>query len=187
MIVREGHVLVVTEVDAANRKLKAMWPDSEDGDTPSNWLFVLNWFGNYNMPEINDQVAVLFDEEFNQGWVIGIVLKDGDSPYSDEDIIGIKISTAEIRIKKSTGEITVISSDKVNVQASEVTIDASEVTLTGNLKVDGDADVGGKVDVTGGIKANGEIEGSDVKAGVIRLLTHKHPTAATGPASPPIP
>lgn len=197
MIFREGHICIVTDIDAANRKVRAMWPTGEanTGDepidgVPTNWLFVLSWFGVYNMPEVNDQVAVLFDEEFNQGIVIGIVTKDGDAPYSDEDIIGIKLANVEIKITKSTGAITVISSDEINVQGSTVNIEADEVNITGDLSVSGKTDLTGDVTAGAKINATGAIKSTvDVTAGPLNLslLAHKHPTAATGPPSPPIP
>ena len=69
------------------------------------------------------------------------------------------------------------------VSTTEITLQAPVVRIVGELQQsNGDASFAQSVDVAADVTVQGE-----VTAGNIGLTTHKHPTAAPGPASPPIP
>lgn len=79
----------------------------------------------------------------------------------------------EVVIKASKVSI-LVGSTTVTIEDGTVTIDAAETTITGNLQVNGN------------ISADGEITADAAGSGVT-ATGHEHPTAATGPPSPPTP
>jgi len=149
----DGQIGIVSEIDAKNMKARVTLPTD---DFVTHWLHIISW-GVYWMPEVKDQVACIFDEEYNQGIIIGIVKKDGDAPYSDADTIGFKIGTAEIKISKASGSITVISNEAVNVKSPKITLEADEVKITKKLSVGTSIEAGSTIDAKGAIKSLMEV------------------------------
>lgn len=193
MEVNHGGVGIVSELDAVNNKIRVKWPtafnaEGEEG-TVSGWLFWMVRPGEENLPKIKDQVIVFYDQWRRSGIAMGVILKDGDSPFKDADIFGFKFEGIEIQITKSTGAVQVISNNEVNLKSTKVTIDADEVKITKKLVVGGESEFKGNVSAEGKIDAVGVIKStSDVQAGVIKLLTHTHLSAAPGsPTGPALP
>lgn len=79
-------------------------------------------------------------------------------------------------VQFNTDGITVLSPTRVRVEAPTIEL-VGQVNQTG-----GDASFAQNVQVGDSLTAQ-----TEVTAGTIGLTTHKHPTAPTGPVSPPIP
>lgn len=185
MELTNGAVGIVSQVDPQLMRAKVKWPTT---DTESPWLFVATINGFYNMPELGDQAICFYDRHRQTGIIIGIVYADEDVPYSDDDLMAIKFPGLEIRIAKGTGKVEVISQNEVTVKSTKVTIDADEVSVTKKLTVGGEAQFNDAVKASKTIDATGVIKSmADVQTATLKLSTHMHPTAATGPPSPPIP
>ena len=177
MELNEGVIGMVSEVQASTMRVKVSIPDAEDLVT--DWLHVLSFPGSYGLPDVNDQVLVFMDKTFDTGVVLGGV--NNAPAFGDEDIIGLKLPGVEIKVSKSTGKTDIILSGDVSVEAPEYVL-KGDLKLTGDFKITGDVDVTGKVDSTGIIKSM-----TDVQSVTVKLNTHLHPTAGTGPPSPPTP
>ena len=142
----------------------------------------------WSAPEVGEQVVVVSPcGDPAQGVVIGSVYQeDHDAPasvktthrteYADGTVVEYDRETTTLTVDVGTGNV-IVNCANANVNATEkVTIDAPDTEITGNLKV------GKKIEAGEGITTP-----ADVKAGAIGLKTHKHPTAATGSPSVPIP
>lgn len=116
----------------------------------------------------------------------------------------------------TTGKATITSDADIEanaganlkgVAATKATIEAPAIDLTGNVKITGTATItgslsaasiatvgggsiqsSGNIETDGNISATGQVQGSDVKAGTVSLLTHKHGGVQSGGAqtTPPI-
>lgn len=165
---------IVSELDAENMKAIVKFVPE---DIPSNWLQILTTPGFYWMPKVNDQVACFVDEEYNQGIVVGLMLKDGEAVYTDADVFGYKLEGVSVQINRNSGEVIIQSDGDVSLKAGKVSIEADKLELKGDL------DVTGKIDATGAITST-----TEVQAKLIKLSTHTHTSAAPGsPTSPPLP
>lgn len=98
------------------------------------------------------------------------------------------------------GELEATTTDKATINAGtslegnatvKATIKAPVIELTGNVTVSGTLSAAaiatvpgaggdGKMQIAGDIESTGQISGTDVKAGEISLLTHKHSGVTTG-------
>lgn len=187
MQIKEGSVGIVTEVDATNMKARVKWP--ADDNMVSDWLHILTFKGAYNIPSINEQVACLYDADFNQGVILGSIVLDGEGPYTDEDILGFKLANIEIKISKSSGEITIITDNVVNVKADKITLEAESVEISKDLKVGGKSTFTGDMSTQGKFDAAGIIKSvTDVQTSTVKLNSHLHISAApSSPTSPPTP
>lgn len=89
------------------------------------------------------------------------------------------------------GGITVLSPTKVRVEAPTIELVGNVHQTAGDVTMSQKLDVTGDTTVTANLAVNGAggvtVPSGDVVAGAIGLKTHKHPTAPTGPVSPPIP
>jgi len=162
----------------------------------------------WNSIEVGSQIACLMDKECEQGVALSAIWSDKDKPpdFANDKTVGIQfadgaklyydfdakkgfLEAPETSLKAVIKEADIEASDKVKLKCETL-------ELTGDLKVTGDATITGDVSVTGGIDATNNIkskmavEGLSVKATLgagTTLSTHMHPTAATGPPSPPTP
>lgn len=135
----------------------------------------------YHLPDEGEQVAVLMDERWEMGVILGAIYSTEDTPPTDagEDVECVEFSDGTvIKYNRLTSTLTVVCDGEVNIECT-----------TANIT--GAVDIVGNVEITGTVTATGNIiSQADVKAGaggLITLLTHKHPTAATGAPSTPIP
>jgi len=185
MEITNGAVGIVSQIDPQLMRVKVKWPTT---DTESPWLFVATFNGFYNMPELGDQAVCLYDERRQTGVLVGVVYADEDVPYSDDDMLAIKFPGLEIKIAKGNGKVEITSQNDVIVKSSKVTLDADEVNVTKKLTVGGEAQFKDAVKASKTIDATGIIKSStDVQTSTVKLNTHMHPTAGTGPPSPPTP
>lgn len=182
----QGSIGIVSDVDPVNLKVRVKWPTD---NVTSAWLHVLTISGLYYLPAVNDQVACLYDEEWNRGVVLGKVTKDGDAEYDSANIVGFKFGNVEIKLNKSSGAVEVVTDQQVTVKANKVILDSSNVEVSGNLKVAGDSSFTGKVSANQNIEAVGIIKSNtDVQTLTVKLNTHLHTSASPGsPTTPPVP
>ena len=185
------HDGIVIEVDDARHALRVRIPALED--MPTDWLpmITLNAGGNrfYALPDEGELVKCLLDARGESGVVLGAIYSEADpTPASSRDI-WCKEFTNGTRIEhdRRTGQVTVETTGKVLVEASEVTIDAPQTTCTGKLTVVGLLTYQGGMAGSGGTGAAAKIQGSieasdDVKAGNISLASHDHTEGVGNPA-----
>lgn len=117
-----------------------------------------------------------------RAWVDG---GEDNGPYDPKSFSGNDLNDL-VAVPLSRGgekKVTVeISHDgKVNIEADSISMKASDVNIEGDLGVKGDVDIKGDMDVDGEIGATGDVSSdgtvtgtTDVKAGVISLMTHVH-------------
>jgi phage baseplate assembly protein V len=154
------------------------WPELNAGPGVRTWC----------PPEVGTQVIVGSPggETGNAAVLAYFYQDDYDAPannknvhrveYADGTSIQYDREAHAYTVSVGTGSV-VVNCKTANVNAEEkVTITAPDTEITGNLKV------GKKIEAGEDITTP-----ADVKAGDIGLKTHKHPTAAVGSPSPPIP
>lgn len=142
----------------------------------------------WDAPEVGEQVVVVCPYgDPAQGIVVASVYQeDFDQPanlktkhrtqYADGTVVEYDRETHAFLIDVGTGSVTINCATATVVATTSVTLDTPTTHMTGDLAV------------VGGITAGQDITTpAEVMAGEIGLKTHKHPTAATGPASSPIP
>lgn len=181
---------VVAELDATNARVKVdcdgmrtdwiPWTVARAGPGVRAWL----------CPDVGEQVIVLCPYgDPAQGVVLGSVYQDAFPAnasakeqhrftFADGTRLQYNRSThtLTVDITESTGKV-VINCNTAEVHATEkVTIDTPTTQMTGDLIVDGKIDAGDNITTP-----------AEVTAGNIGLKTHKHPTAPSGPVSPPVP
>lgn len=125
--------------------------------------------------EVNSQVACLMDENCEQGAIVLVLWSNTDIPpeWAAPDTMGVKFADGtEVFYDTKEHKLT------VNAPDAELNFNCKKLNITGEVNVKGDANV------TGDVTAKEVTAGTLIK---IALTTHKHPTAATGPASTPIP
>lgn len=161
------------------------------------------------MLDINEQVACLMDKHAEDGVILGAIYSNANQPnggnkdkfrvvFSDDTVIEYDRAahklTADVKGAvevKATGDVDVETATNATVKAVLVTLDAPNVTCTGILTAaqiatapgtggTGALEIDGDITVTGNVTADGDVEGTDVKAGIISLLTHKHTGVSTG-------
>jgi phage baseplate assembly protein V len=147
----------------------------------------------FSLPDVNEHVACMMDEYAEEGVVLGAIYSKKAQPaINGDDITGVEFEDgSSVQFDRATGTITVNTQGDVIINATgNVTVTTPLTTVDGDLTVTGNLNAQGNMSGGGTIQASGNIEstGGDVKApGGISLLLHKHPTAAPGPPSPPIP
>lgn len=184
----------VTERDNANGLVRVEF--QEDGIV-SKWISAIQPRTGrdkfFSLPDVNEHVACMMDEYAEEGVVLGAVYSKKAQPaISGDDVTGVEFEDgSSVQFDRATGTITVNTQGDVIINATgNVTVTTPLATVDGDLTVTGNLSAQGNMSGGGTISASGNIEstGGDVKApGGISLLLHKHPTAAPGPPSPPIP
>jgi len=177
---------IVVAVDEKSGKVRVQFPDRDD--LVSDWLPVMQEFcvGNqqYRLPDEQTQVAVLMDENYEAGVVLGAIYSDCDPPpvtnrdlyyrrFKDGTVIqydraGHKL-TADVKgeIDARADVQAFITSPLVKAVATiKVVHDTPLTECTGNLSVAGGITCVGSFGASGGkIVTPGDIEssGGDVK------------------------
>ena len=142
--------------------------------------------------EINAQVACLMDENCEQGAVVLVLWSDEDTPpeWASPDTMGVKFADGtEIFYDSKNHKLT------VNAPDTDLAIKCKTLTVEGDISIQGDTTLKGEISAEGDTKlkgdlsVSGEITTNEVTAGPlgIKLTGHKHPTAALGSPSTPIP
>lgn len=108
-----------------------------------------------------------------------IVIDENDNLHVKGDVKIIVDGNADITVKQDV-QAKVEGSANITVN-NETNLTSPTTNINGNVNIDGN------VSITGNETIGGESTATEYTAGVIKLTQHKHPTAATGPASPPIP
>lgn len=130
----------------------------------------------FSLPSPGDQVACLMDEHAETGVVLGSVYSSAQTPPE-----GATAGSMVVRFEDGT----TIKYDKAGPKIT-VEIDGDVEVKCAVTKVDGNLEVTGSIEADGGMSAGGEVT---ARAGTapVSLSTHMHPTAASGPPSPPTP
>jgi phage baseplate assembly protein V len=121
----------------------------------------------YYMPDINEPVACLMDENLEDGVILGATYNGNATPgtANGKDITSIEFEDGTlISYDRSTSKLTIDCAGKVEIITEEATIDGDLV-------------------VTGKVEATGEVS-TGVGVARVALGTHIHPTG-TGPSGPP--
>lgn len=150
---------------------------------------------------INEQVAVLMDDNGEEGVILGALYNDGTQPpsgISDKTDTVLFEDGTRVEYNRQSGKLTVNSVGSVEITAAtEIKITAPVITVTGNLLVSGSISAGGgtmtmeggNINVDGDLTAQGSLTASEVTAGTVSLTTHVHSGVTTGggTSGPPTP
>jgi phage baseplate assembly protein V len=164
----------------------------------------------YHIFDINQQVAVLMDEESVEGVILGAVYNEGVQPDgADKDVVRVKFSdNSSIEYNRSTHELNVDVQGVVNVSANAVNIEGAGISLTGPVTITGNVTTIGNITATGNVsaanvtasaaisapsiggpgvtmsggnlEATGEVKAATITDGTIDLAGHKHSGVTTG-------
>lgn len=124
----------------------------------------------YYMPDEGEHVACMMDEHLESGVILGAIYSKANTPgaHQGKDIFSIEFSDGTfIKYDRGEGKLTLNCVGKIEIETP-------------------DAEIKGPLKVTGNITANGEVIARAASLS-ISLSTHNHPTAPTGPVSPPTP
>lgn len=161
-MLRFGHI---TEIDPAKGYARVTFLDDE---IVSAWLqiVVLGALKNkfFHMFDINEQVAVLMDEDSVEGVILGAVFNDGNQAGGNKDAVRVQFeddsfieynrSTHEYNINVK-GKINIVSEGETKIEAQTVAVDATMVTIDAEM-VDIQATavtMSGTLTVTGALSA----------------------------------
>lgn len=198
----------ITEIDAAKGRARVHF---EEDDLVSDWLPMAVKSSKSNKHEswydVGDFVACMMDQHSEDGVIVGAIYDDNNIPpignpdveaktFSDGTVIKYDRSSSTLTIE-CVGEVTVQCTN-ATVQADQVTIDAPQSEFTGDVSVQGqlsaagltssgDVQASGDIQSDGAVKAGGQVTALFGTPAQVRLSTHNHPTAPTGPISPPTP
>lgn len=209
---------VVTDVNdpmmLGRVKVKYPWmPQGSTGDIPSSWARVAALGGGKNgglyfIPEVNDEVLVVFEQgDVNTPFIVGALWNSKDRPPkgpSGVAVVGGKVNQRIIKsrtghvilLDDTTGQEKIVIEDK---SGNGITIDAVKNSMTIKTKGDLVFDVGGKFTVAskldfsietktqGAIKANTKLDieaktGAIIKASTAELNLSPATTALKGTA-----
>ena len=124
----------------------------------------------YFMPDVNEPVACMMDENLESGVILGAIYNNATTPGSSKGANKTSIEFEDgtlIEYDRGSSKLTLKCVGKVEIETP-------------------DAEIKGPLKVTGNISANGEVTARATTLNV-NLSTHNHPTAPTGPPSPPTP
>ena len=150
---------IVTQINSKLAQAKVKFGDD---DSTSFWLPVLQAKTQkdkfYFMPDINEQVACLMDENSEDGVILGAI-------YSNEDL---SLINSEKQISMNLENGSFINADK---ETNTLTINFENIKLVGNIKHEG------SLTNTKGIKSNSDITDKTSSMQKIRDIynSHTHP------------
>lgn len=175
---------IVTERDAATCKCRVKFLADNIVSMPLPILVAATKSNkHYHLPDIGEQVVCLMDENLETGVIVGAIYSQVDEvpAANGDDVESVTFSDgAEIQYNRSSGVLKITGVTDVIVECDTANIEAaSGVDITGNVNITGTITATGNIVTTADV-----ITGT---GGLITLLTHKHPTAATGAPSTPIP
>lgn len=197
---------IVTQLDPATARARVKFPEddtfteTEEPGIESYWLQVTHrWTTEtkeFSMPAVGSQVVCLMDENLEFGVILAGLYSDADPrPAAPNTSVHLEFSDGTIleydpaaHLLKADvqGDVEVTATGAATIKAAGITLDGP-VTITETLTVDGDSTLTGKVECMDTLEVTSTATASQFTAGVISLTTHKHPTAAVGPPSMPIP
>lgn len=213
----------ISEIDPSTGYARVKFLDDE---IVSDWLQVLvktalNDKQTFTF-DVNEQVACLMDKYSDEGVILGALYNDVNKPngssgiykmqFSDNSFVSYDKNSHKLTVSIqgdvdviSTGVVSVdatvvnIDAESANISATSVAIDAANIAMTGVVNVTGSMTVSGAVSaasisaptisgpgvsmVGGNLEADGELKGATVKAGTIDLGTHVHAGVTTGSSS----
>ena len=156
--------------------------------------------------DIGEHVACLMDKHCENGVILGSLYSEATAPkQAGKDIASVVFDDgSKVVFDRSSGALTVETKGDITVKtAKKTTVEASQTILikaANGVTIEADTEIKGQLTVVGGIQGNGDLSlqgalsaggeiqtQSDFVVGLYRFLTHKHPTAAPGSPSPPIP
>ena len=188
-----GHI---DKIDAGTGRARVRF---ENNELQSDWLPMVvrktKADKDFFMFDEGDHVACMMDERCNNGVILGAIYDETNKPEGrTKDVVGVTFSDgSKVEFDRATGNYTLDMKGAVRIKgAPKVTVDC-DLQVNGTVKAQG-IESSGSVKASGKVEADGNIESkADVRAGTVtptttvKLLTHVHPTAAPGPASPPTP
>lgn len=187
----------VTELDAQMCRVRVKFEDADEIVSPLLPVLQKQAWQNkdYWMPEINDYVACLLDENGESGIVLGAIYTDERTPVvADVDVRKVVFADGtSVTYDRGSHSMTVDCVGDVTVKSAEkVTIDAPASEVTGTLTIKGLTTMEGGFVGKGGGAVSGKVEGV-LQATSIRtdsgidMEEHKHGgvesgTKTSGPA-----
>lgn len=163
------HFGTVSAVDEKAGMVRVRLPDLNNLRT--DWLQVLYpktlQDQCYWMPDLGEHVAILLDENGDDGVVLGAVYSAADKPpvasrdkwhmrFKDGTVLEYDRSTHTFKID-GPAQINLISSSQVNVKSGLITLDAGSVVCTGGMTVKGPMTVESTLHANGNITSGGSI------------------------------
>lgn len=144
-------------------------------------------------PEQGEQVMILSPGgDLAQGVVLAGLYQDAHPPaasaaskhvttYKDGAVVEYDREAHHLKaILPGNATAELIATGGISIEG-DISV-TGNVTVSEAVDISGDLSVGGDTSVTGEVTAIGDVTGS-----LVSLSTHMHPTAPTGPTSPPIP
>jgi hypothetical protein len=113
--------------------------------------------------------------KFEFGFFLPDKIKGFNINSADEGALVIQTLDGTTKVSVKGGQITITSSENVNINAVNVNLSASNTTLTTETVFNGNITVNGSITSTG-----------DMQAGGISLINHTHTGNLGAPTSPPI-
>lgn len=178
----------------------------EEDDIVSDWLRISVPNTSANKDEswydVGEHVWCMMDENAESGIIAGSYYHESNTPpVGNKDKRAITFSDGtKIIYDRSSSTLTIECVGDVTVQcvnanvtaSSKVTVDTPTAEFTGDVSVQGSVSANGltssgEVQATGAVKAGGQVIALNGTPGAVRLSTHNHPTAPSGPVSPPTP
>lgn len=185
---------IISETDPSKGLARVAF---EEDDLTTDWLpFVVakaQRDSYFYCPDVGEHVACLMDQNAENGVILGAIYDAKSAPKaSSEDLASVVFDDgSKVVFDRSNGKLEIDTQGEIVIKsASNVSIECQTATIKANsVEIDAaNSAVKGNLSVDGTLAASGEISSNvDVRAGVISLVQHKHPTAPTGPVSPPIP
>lgn len=176
----------VSALDATTHRVRVKLPDLDDLET--YWLPVLCLRTRRDrvehLPDVGDHVAVLLDQNGEDGLVLGAIFSARDpAPGGGPDITAARFADGTVveydraahrMLLSVRGPVEVvadgpvsITAPSVHVTAQSVTIDSPQVTVTGKLTVGNGIAVSGGDGAAATISGNVAVEGSISASGSI--------------------
>ncbi len=162
---------IVVEVDEKKAMARVRWTDI-DGEV-SYWLPVMQKKTlkdkEYWLPEINEHVVCLIDENAEEGVILGAIYSEADAPpvkakeknhikFEDGTEIEYDKANHKYRIYVQDGEIELIAKKKVTIKSPIIRMQGfspSDIAFEGDFRLIGNLYVEGNIHATGSIIDDG--------------------------------
>jgi phage baseplate assembly protein V len=166
----------ISEVDTAKGLVRVTFPDD---NIVSPWMSAVmqnTKDTKFSSPfDVQEHVVCAMDEDCEAGVVLGALYSKAAQPSITDGKYGVTFKDGStVVFDPANGKLTVDAKGTVEIKGAPKVV------------VDCDLEVKGKIDATGNVTADGEVTARATSTNV-KLSTHMHPTAATGPPSPPTP
>jgi phage baseplate assembly protein V len=181
-----GHIKGIVAELGKGGTVKVRLPEYDDLVT--DWLPVVQaatlGARTWAVPRVDTQVIVLPGLGLEDAVVLGAIYSQPDPPkFGDNAVIGMEADDGvELSYDPGASKLTIKAPKLIQIIATDIDIRA-DVKLDGNVAHSGDLTQTGSLTVTGAATIT-----DDAAIGAIpSFLAHKHPTAAPGGPSPPVP